>query len=327
MEFLARDFSRRGHAVVLATVTPSEMEGNFDFQVRRQLSFFELWRLATKSDVCLCANVSLRGALPLFLSGVPIVISHQGWYRGGGNPPLLGALKNGVARLVTNVFASRAIAARIPVRGIVIPNGYDTEHFRHYDDVRRSEDLIFVGRLVSDKGVDVLLSALHLLAEHGRRPTLTVIGAGPDEAHLRALVSELGLAEHVRFTGRLAGEALAREISRHKIMVVPSSWEEPFGIVALEGIACGCVIVGTDGGGLPEAIGPCGLLARRGDAADLALQIDRALLDFQGQKIMRAAARDHLSRHTAEHIVTAYLRVLGIAAREVNRGTAECTGS
>ena len=178
---------------------------------------------------------------------------------------------------------------------------------------------------MSDKGVDVLLDALHRLANQGCRPKLTIIGAGPDEGHLRALVRDLRLDGQTRFAGRLTGQTLAREISKHKIMVVPSSWEEPFGIVALEGIACGCVIVGTDGGGLPEAIGPCGLLARRGDAADLALQIDRALLDFQGQKIMRAAARDHLSRHTAEHIVTAYLRVLGIAAREVNRGTAECT--
>ena len=328
MDLLARGFTKAGHDVTVATVTPGEMEGDFNFKVVRQPSLAELWRLARASDVCLSANTSLRGIFPLLFSGAAVVVSHQGWYSGGTNPQILTPFKNGASRLVTNIFASRAVAARIPAPGIVIPNGYDEDFFHHYSDIKQTEDLVFVGRLVSDKGADWLIHALDLLAKQGRRPSLTIIGSGPEEGRLRALVLELNLGTQVRFVGPLRGGLLACEIARHRVMVVPSQWEEPFGIVALEGIACGCVVVGTDGGGLPEAIGPCGLVARRGDIADLATQINRALVDVEGQKAMRMAASDHLSRHTADHIVTAYLGVLaGVARVDRGRGRTACTSS
>lgn len=313
MDLLARSFAKAGHDITVATVTPGETGGDFNYEVVRQVSLIGLWSLAQASDVCLSANTSLRGISPLLLSGTPVVVSHQGWYS-GSNRLFLALLKNGVSRLLTNIFASRAIADRIPAPGVVIPNSYDQDCFHQYCDVKQMEDLVFVGRLVSDKGVDCLLRALDLLARQGRRPRLTIIGSGPEEARLRELVLKLGLGVQVHFMGPLRGELLAREIARHRVMVVPSQWEEPFGIVALEGIACGCVVVGTDGGGLPEAIGPCGLLARRGDVVNLASQIERALVDVDGQKAMSTAARDHLGRHTAERVAAAYLTVLGAVA-------------
>ena len=324
MDLLARGFAKEGHNTTVVTVTPCEVEDDFSYEVLRQVSLPHLWRLARTSDVCLSASTSLRGISPLLLSGTPIVVSHQSWYSGAGDHLLLAQLKNDVSRLVTNVFASCAIAERISAPGIVIPNAFDQNVFRQYSGAKKSEDLVFVGRLVSDKGVDWLLRALDLLAKQGRRPTLTIIGSGPEEEPLRKLVRELNLGGQVRFGGLLRGELLAREIARHRVMVVPSQWEEPFGIVALEGIACGCIVVGTDGGGLPEAIGPCGLLARRGDIADLANKIDRALVDVEGQKAMSAAASDHLSRHTADRIVTAYLNVLAVARVVRGRRSAVC---
>jgi len=328
MDLLARGFTKAGHDVTVATVTPGEMEGDFNYEVVRQPSLAELWRLARASDVCLSANTSLRGISPLLFSGAAVIVSHQGWYSGGTNHQILTPFKNGASRLVTNIFASRAIAARIPAPGVVIPNGYDQDCFHHFSDIKQTEDLVFVGRLVSDKGVDCLIHALDLLAKQDRRPRLTIIGSGPEEGRLGALVRKLALGGQVRFMGILRGELLAREVARHRVMVVPSRWEEPLGVVALEGIASGCVVVGTDGGGLPEAIGPCGLVARRGDIADLATQIDRALVDIQGQKAMRMAASDHLSRHTADRMVTDYLGVLaGVARVDRGRGRTACTSA
>lgn len=328
MNLLARGFAKAGHDVTVATVTPGEIAGDFNYEVVRRPSLAELWRLARASDVCLSANTSLRGISPLLFSGAAVIVCHHGWYSGGTNQQILTPFKNGASRLVTNIFASRAIAARIPAPGVVITNGYDEDCFHHFSDIKQTEDLVFVGRLVSDKGVDGLIHALDLLAKQNRRPRLTIIGSGPEEGRLRALVLKLALGGQVRFMGLLRGQLLAREIARHRVMVVPSQWEEPFGIVALEGIASGCVVVGTNSGGLPEAIGPCGLLARRGDIADLATQIDRALVDIQGQKAMRAAAGDHLSRHTAERMVTAYLGVLaGVARGDGGRGRTACCTS
>ena len=63
-------------------------------------------------------------------------------------------------------------------------------------------------------------------------------------------MAALGLERQVEFTGVLQGETLVRTLNAHRIMVVPSRTPEPFGVVALEGIACGCVVVGSEGGGL-----------------------------------------------------------------------------
>src|SRR5689334_13350053 len=70
----------------------------------------------------------------------------------------------------------------------------------------------------------------------------------------------------VELTGIKSGSDLARYLARHRVMAVPSRCEEGFGIVALEGIACGCVVVGTNLGGLPEAIGPVGIVVPNGDS-------------------------------------------------------------
>ena len=130
---------------------------------------------------------------------------------------------------------------------------------------------MFLGRLVSDKGVDVLLAALALLAARGaparaRRSSAT----GPSGRGLEEQAARLGIAGQVRFLGSRQGEEIVRLLNAHRILVVPSRYDEPFGIVALEGIACGCLVIGSRGGGLKEAIGRCGLTFRNGDAGELA---------------------------------------------------------
>ena len=88
---------------------------------------------------------------------------------------------------------------------------------------------------------------------------------------------------------------------------MPSRWAEPFGIVALEGIACGCVVVGSEKGGLKEAIGPCGLTFENGNVRALADQLKRSLNDPNSQ--MQQAA-EHLAKFQADAAATAYLRVM-----------------
>jgi glycogen synthase len=175
--------------------------------------------------------------------------------------------------------------------------------------VRRDGDLVFLGRLVSDKGADTLLRALGELKAAGLQPRLSIVGSGPEEEMLRALSAELGLEAQVTFAGAQSGEPLARLINAHRIMVVPSRWAEPFGIVALEGIACGCVVVGSSGGGLPDAIGPCGLCFPNGDSSALAAALRRLLTEQGLIAHFRAGAAAHLARHTTRAVAGEYLRV------------------
>jgi glycogen(starch) synthase len=86
------------------------------------------------------------------------------------------------------------------------------------------------------------------------------------------------------------------------IVVVPSLWPEPFGIVAREGIACGCVVVGSALGRLPDAIGPCGVAFLNGNHVALAGRLTELLRSPQQIAALRARAAAHLARHTADAV-------------------------
>jgi glycosyltransferase involved in cell wall biosynthesis len=171
--------------------------------------------------------------------------------------------------------------------------------------------LIFAGRLVSDKGADLLLEALGLLKTEGIRPSLTLVGSGPEELALRTQAKALSLQDQVHFAGVHCGPDLARLLQQHRILVVPSRWPEPFGIVALEGLACGCSVVASDQGGLPEAAGPCGITFPNGDAEALAQKIKAQLGQPQPSSTLAAT---HLSRFTVESVTASYLERLGALA-------------
>jgi glycogen synthase len=192
----------------------------------------------------------------------------------------------------------------------VIGNPYDDLVFRLIPNVARGKSLIFVGRLVSDKGIDLLLRALKLLQNDNLFPELTIVGSGPDETELRRLSQDLGLDQQITFVASRSGVPLAEMLNQHRIMVVPSRWAEPFGIVALEAIASGCAVVGSEQGGLKEAIGPCGLTFENGNIAALASQLKRLLADPNSLSDLRQNADQHLAKFKSDAVVAAYLRIM-----------------
>jgi glycosyltransferase involved in cell wall biosynthesis len=167
--------------------------------------------------------------------------------------------------------------------------------------------LIFAGRLVSDKGADDALRALAILHTRGLRPTLSIVGEGPERPFLHGLARQLGIEGQVIFHGAKKPAELATLFNGHKIIVVPSRWEEPFGIVALEGIACGCVAVASRGGGLPEAVGPCGVTFPNGDSRALAGCLQSLILDPTGLKPYRSFAQAHLANFTPSVVARRYI--------------------
>jgi glycosyltransferase involved in cell wall biosynthesis len=118
-----------------------------------------------------------------------------------------------------------------------------------------------------------------------------------------------GVEEQVAFVGGKSSEELAVMLPKHKIMVVPSRWLEPFGIVAVEGVASGCVVVGTTGGGLPEAIGPCGPLYANGDVVGLTSQLERLLSDDKLMDHYRMQSETHLRRFRLPEVARNYLKI------------------
>ena len=307
---LAGGLQARGHEVVV--LCESELEPGvaepFSFRVVRRASFFEKAYWLGRADAVVHAQISLKGLLPWLLTRKPLLVSHQTWLRetGGAAMTWPTRLKRFACRFARNVTCSAAIGHDLGLAHEVIPNPYDDFLFRLRPEVPRDRDLLFVGRLVSDKGVDLLLQALSLLP--GRR--LTITGDGPEAAALPWRAEEW----RVTFTGPKRGEELARLMNAHRVLVVPSRWAEPFGIVALEGAASGCAVVASDGGGLPDAVGPCGSVFASGDAAALARVIETLPLPEAG------AVAAHLARHRASAVVAAYEKLLLALTRGSTQG-------
>lgn len=316
VSILAHEFVAQAHEVKLVSQIPAKDDTAFPFEVIRRPDAGKLLQLMRWCDLFFQPSISLKGIWPLMLQPKPWVVSHNNWYRRDNDRlSWQDYLKHFCIRFATNISVSHAIAAHIAPPSTVIPNPYQDDLFKVCTDVPRDRDLVFLGRLVSAKGVDLLLHALADLKTAGLTPNLTVIGQGPEESALEQLANSLGIAPQVEFVGAKVGQDLVRLLNAHQIMVVPSRWQEPFGIVALEGIACGCVVVGSAGGGLKDSIGPCGVTFPNENIAYLT-QVLAQLLSYPEQlKAYLEQAKTHLCRHHPAIVAQAYLTVFEEALR------------
>jgi glycosyltransferase involved in cell wall biosynthesis len=159
-------------------------------------------------------------------------------------------------------------------------------------------EIVFVGRITPYKGVAVAIQALALLrANHQISATLVL--AGPEEAehaaHLRELAVRLGVAEALRWQGPLQPEAIAALLASASAMIVPSTWEEPFPLVTIEGALARVPLVASDVGGVSEGMADeqHALLFGRGDAEAAAAALARCLTEPQqtDARVQRAYER------------------------------------
>ncbi len=321
-EILVSYFVKQGHEVILVTLTEQKYieddHGNL-FKIYRAPSSIKLIQLYAWADVIYQNHITLRFLWPMvFFFNKPLVIAIRTWIEDS----FLGKLKRWILSRSTAVIAnSEAVRRREFKDAIVIGNPYEDSLFRRVDSVERDKALVFLGRLVSDKGADILLSAFSelikdsLFFEQTKKFkfsfTLSIIGDGPELLNLKEHAEKLKVAHLVSFVGPLKGEQLVQKLNEHQILVVPSIWEEPFGVVALEGAACGCLVVGSSGGGLVDAIGDSGLLFKRGDIGDLVLMLKKAFYFSENQKeVLSKKRREKLLNHTQDAVGLRYLQVI-----------------
>jgi glycosyltransferase involved in cell wall biosynthesis len=318
---IARALVRRGHEVTVVTRTASTLVDRLPYSLIRRPSAIRLSTIVRDCDICFHNNISLRAAWPLLFAPRPWVIVHHIYLRqGSGGLKPADRVKRMVLRWARSIAVSTAVARDLPVAAEVIPSAYRDDVFRLTNHGERSCDLVFLGRLIPEKGASLLISALGRLRQRGLRPRLRVIGSGPEEPRLRREVELHGLQSQIDFVGSCEGEKLVALLNDCRILVVPSLWAEPFGIVALEAIACGCAVVGSADGGLPDAIGPCGATFPNGDGTALADRLAELLGDPARLSALRAPAAAHLGLHTADAIAEAWLRfAAGSSPRAGNR--------
>jgi glycosyltransferase involved in cell wall biosynthesis len=205
--------------------------------------------------------------------------------------------------------AAWAHAAR-PCR--VIPNGVALDEWRYRARPRRG-GAVWSGRIVPEKGT-------HLAVEAARLAGLPLTIAGPidDREYFERCVSAaVASGAEVEYAGHLDSTALSTLVGDSDVALVTPCWEEPFGLVAIEALACGTPVAAFARGALPEILDArTGVLARPEDSADLARQIERARRLSRADCRRRAVRRYSLGAMTDRYL-DAY-RALG-AGRDAMR--------
>jgi glycosyltransferase involved in cell wall biosynthesis len=156
----------------------------------------------------------------------------------------------------------------------VCPLGVDPSVFvpvAHDADATQPFRILCVGRLTPAKGQRVLIDACRQLRNNGRDFRLVIVGTGPDEAELKALVNQYGLDDLVQFTGALNQEQVIAHYAKADAFALPS-FSEGIPVVLMEAMASGVPCVTTRITGIPELIrdGVDGLLVTPSDADELA---------------------------------------------------------
>jgi glycosyltransferase involved in cell wall biosynthesis len=147
----------------------------------------------------------------------------------------------------------------------------------------------YVGRLVREKGLTLLIEACERLKNAGYKFSLKFIGDGPERPVLEEMTRRLGLAGRTVFTGYLQSDMLSDALRDVSVVVMPTLMEETSGLAVMEQMMRGRMVVVSDIGGLSEVVGDTGLKFIPGDAASLASQLrctldDRDLISDLGQK-------------------------------------------
>jgi len=161
----------------------------------------------------------------------------------------------------------------------VLGGAIDPEIFYETGSARKSSSrIIYVGRLVTEKGLWTLLDAIQYCR---RDAELIIIGEGPLQTKLEAYIQTTFAGEKVRLLGYLPQERLRDLYNSAKIVVVPSVWQEPLGLVILEAFACGVPVVASSVGGIIELIRPGvnGLLVPPADPIALGNALDLLMTD------------------------------------------------
>jgi glycosyltransferase involved in cell wall biosynthesis len=199
---------------------------------------------------------------------------------------------------------------------IVPQYGVDVRLFapRPIQQCRQEFVIGFVGRLVSGKGVDLLLRAAAKLVAQGPAIRLMICGIGPEEASLRRLAADLGLADLITWTGFVAPDRVADVIRRMDVLVLPSrrqiGWVEQFGHVLIEAMASGVPTVGSSSGAIPSVIGRDDLIFEEENVAALVAILQRLMSDQSWRAGIReycvARVRDNF---THERVAWDYVRL------------------
>jgi len=296
--------------VATPTPKDSFDDASLPFKVVRQPDLRTLWQLVGEADIVQLAGPVFVPLVLSLLRRKPVAVEHHGyqaicpngllffeptktacpghfvarryWHCLHCNAVTSGWLKSLLMLLLTfpRKWLCKKVSVNIPITHHVLKRlGLPRSQVVYHGVPEASASPLlsdavptfaYVGRLVSEKGLPLLLEAAKRLKEEGYDFRLLFVGDGPERKFLEMMAVKLNLQDRVQFTGFLVGEALEEVMASIHAVIIPSVWEETAGLAAMEHMMRGRLVIASDIGGLGEVVDGAGLKFTPGDVAALA---------------------------------------------------------
>lgn len=313
---MAHTFQGMGHNVVLLTEENCATNDMYSFKVIRSNNILrDLICHIKRADACIISGFSLKYIPFTLFCRNNILVYHNPSF--GTN--LQSYMKKFIAKLplpnVINVTVSNYVGKSLKLKRYkTVYNPYENDLFKIYEDSCDRRGFVYVGRICKDKGVELLIKAYLEVKKrntYNKDIKLDIIGDGPQKSELQSFINTKYPNSDITFKGTLVGESLVRELNNHKFHVVPSVWGEAFGIVALEGMASGCIEICSDSDGLQEAIGNNGFLFKKGSVVDLVTRMEDVLkLSERERKELQDKGLNWVKNFASQTVCENYLKIL-----------------
>jgi glycogen synthase len=330
--------------LVTSTPRGNFPDSEMPFRVIREPGAAALWRLMTTVDMVHVAGPALMPVLLALLLRKPIVVEHHGFqticptgqlvrepdfqpcpghFMAGQHSYCLRCsvqprrmalfrlwlftfLRRWLCHYVTaSITPTASLADQVQLPRVeTVYHGIPLPSSQPRSEMHSVPTLVFIGRLVTAKGLRILLDAVEILKRNGRICEVLVIGDGPDRAALENHAHSAGISTQVHFLGRLRDSEIANRLARTDILVAPSLGGEVFGLILVENMFRGMPVVASDLGSYREVLGDAGITFRVGDASDLATKISILFRDPAATERLGAKARERALRlFTIENMV------------------------
>lgn len=314
-EILATYFASFGAEVKMLTWSKERKRKNFPFDIIRNPGITDILNAHFWADVVFENNPCLRLSWPVIFTKKNHIVAIRALIkRNNEKVTIIDKLKIQWVRNANGIIAvSRVLKKETSHNAVIIGNPYRNHLFTNLNQ-KKSKDFVFLGRLVSSKGVDMALQLLSILLKEnsakGQSFHLSIIGDGPERKNLESMVKELAIIKNVSFEGMLEGEELVNCLNKHKYILIPSRGIEGFGNIALEGMACGCLPIVSDAGGLVDAVGEAGIIFERNNMDSFCREVKRLLNNKGLEEKIRNNVPNKLKEHHPEYVSRKYFEII-----------------
>jgi glycogen(starch) synthase len=294
---LARAFADAGHDVTVVTLSDGPIDG-YGYRVVRRPDLLALFRLYREADLLILANLALRLIYPLLFMRRDYALQHhsESAFRLGFSPADLARrlVRDRATHFMTSEYIGRQSGF---ARYVVTPPFPDSDLLVGgvVKPIGERKDALFVGRVEPEKGVLWFCERWDRVRRILGVDKLRIVGAGSATGTIEDKLRS-GEWRNIELVGSLPRAETAREMAGASYIFVPSLWREPFGAVALEGIAAGAIAVVSDRGGLTEAGGQLAFYFDPDDDAQFHTAIEQAREAFDRQAADPGARADYMAR-------------------------------